>query len=184
MAWPKGKPRRAAITPPSDILETGNVPNTQEIANTDELAILKAELAATKAKLELRTEVQLTVAEQLAAQEAKRREFGKPTAPAPYVMPAKPEGAQLIDIRLDRNYVPMGYYEVVGYHKDAVVKKFPDGTTRETEPAEFIKGIMKPSKHPSVFELPKIWAGTVIRLVSDEAKRVTKEKIGSVELAD
>ncbi len=154
-------------------------------APVDELAELRAALAAMKTKLEIRTEVGTAVSAALQAQqeEARRIAFGKTTREAPYVMPPKPD-EKMVEMKLERNYAPRGYYEIVGYHKDPVFKKFPDGTTRETSPAEFISGEKKPSAFAGVEFRNKLWAGSVVRFPESEARQIRRDKIGNVELAD
>lgn len=155
-----------------------------------ELAAMKADLAAElervkglSAKLEMQTTVKAEVSEALRLQqeEAKRQAFGKPTPSEAPVMPAKPD-EELTTIKLDRHYRPMGYYEIVGWHKEAVFRKRPDGQVVEVEKAEFIPGEKKPPLIAGVGFATKIWAGTVLRLPKSEAREVRNAKIGSVEI--
>jgi hypothetical protein len=180
MSWPKGKPRKAALSP--SISTENDMP--EAAADTTELDALRAELAAAKAKLELRAEIrtELSDALRLQQEEQKRIAFGKPTLPV-HVMPPKPD-EKLVEMKLERNYAPRGYYEIVGYHKDAIFKKFPDGTTREVEPASFISGEKKPAAFAGVNHANKLWAGQVAAFPEREAKQIRRDKIGNVELAD
>lgn len=149
-------------------------------------AELAAQLEAAKAltsKLELQTTVRSEVSEALRLQqeETKRQAFGKPTPSEAPKMPPKPD-EELTTIKLDRHYCPKGYYEVVGYHKEAVFRKRPDGQVVETEKAEFIPNERKPPSIAGVGFVTKIWAGTVLRLPKSEAREIRNAKIGSVEI--
>lgn len=144
-----------------------------------ELDAVKAELAALRAKMERKSEIAEVVTE--AMMDERRKAFGKPSAPEQFVMPP-PNGEKLHKITLDRHYRPEGYYEVIGWHKEEVVKKRADGTTIITEPAEFIPGVVKPHHIGGVGFQTKIWAGTVLMIQETEAKRMRKLGIGSVEI--
>jgi len=95
---------------------------------------------------------------------------------------------QMFPVVLNKNYVPRGEYEIVGYLKEAVKQKDAAGNWRTIEKEEFIKGEMKPHETPGVgfgeYEdvngkktNPKIWAGTQIKLPVDEAKQVVARQI-------
>lgn len=144
-----------------------------------ELEELRAQNAALRAKVERRNEITEVVTEAMMAE--RRKAFGKPSAPEQFVMP-QPNGEKLHKITLDRHYRPDGYYEVVGWHKEEVVKKRADGTTIITEPAEFIPGVVKPHHIGGVGFPTKIWAGTVLMIQETEAKRMRKLGIGSIEI--
>lgn len=147
----------------------------------DELARLRAENAAIRAKLELRTAVQTEVSEAMRLQQEadRRREFGKPT-PATYKMPPKPEGAVMFAVRLERNYAPIGYYETVGWLKPAVFrKKYGMEKPVMVEPEEFINGEKAPPAVAGTGYESKVWAGTTIMLPEEEAKSVVAAKIAS-----
>lgn len=84
---------------------------------------------------------------------------------------------KLFPVVLQKNYVPKGEYEIVGYLKDEVKRKNPAGQWVVVEKEEFIEGEMKPHPSPGVGFPGKIWAGTTIRLPIDEAKVLVSKKI-------
>lgn len=94
---------------------------------------------------------------------------------------------KLFPVVLNKNYVPLGDYEIVGYLKEAVKRKDAAGVERIIEREEFIEGVMKPHNSPGVGfgeftengrkTNAKIWAGTTIKLPVDEAKAVVAKKI-------
>jgi len=137
------------------------------------------EVAALKVKLERRAEIREEVSE--AVMEERRRAFGKQTEPEKFVMPVA-NGEKLVKMTLERHYVPRGYYEVVGYNKEAVVKKRADGQMVTVEPAAFIPDEKKPHAMGGVGFIRKIWAGTVLRLQETEAKEARKAGIASVDI--
>lgn len=145
----------------------------------DELATVRAELAALKAKMERKNEIAEVVTE--AMMDERRKAFGKPAAIEKFVMP-KPNGERLIKMTLDRHYVPAGYYEVVGYNKEEIVKKRADGTSIVVEQAAFIPDVVKPHYIGGVGFQNKIWSGTVLRVQETEAKQMRKNGIASVDL--
>jgi len=100
----------------------------------------------------------------------------------------KAPATQMFPVVLNKNYVPMGDYEIVGYLKAAVKRKDAAGTERIVEREEFIEGEMKPHTSPGVGfgefvdgngrkTNAKIWAGTTIKLPIEEAKSVVAKKI-------
>lgn len=90
-----------------------------------------------------------------------------------------PEAAKdkMFPVLLNKNYVPRGEYEIVGYLKEAVKQKDAAGNWRIVEAEAFIEGEMKPHASPGVGFDGKIWAGTHIKLPMDEAKQVVSRKI-------
>lgn len=99
---------------------------------------------------------------------------------------------KLVPVRLLRNYRPMtDVFEVVGYHKEAVIRKRPDGKMVTVEEGGFFKehdearGIIPapPAMVGTGFG-DRLNAGTVVRLPRDEAKRARDLKIGELELDD
>lgn len=84
---------------------------------------------------------------------------------------------KLFPVLLNKNYQPIGKYEIVGYLKEAVKRKDAAGNWKIVEAEEFIKGEMKPHQSPGVGYDGKVWAGTQIRLPVDEAKTVVAKKI-------
>jgi hypothetical protein len=100
----------------------------------------------------------------------------------------KPTAEKLFPVVLNKNYVPMGDYEIVGYLKAAVKRKDAAGAERIVEREEFIEGVMKPHNSPGVGfgayvnddgrkTNAKIWAGTTIKLPIDEAKSLVAKKL-------
>lgn len=85
--------------------------------------------------------------------------------------------ATLFPVKLNRNYVPRGQYEVIGYLKAEVKRKTPAGTWAVVEKEQFIDGEMMPPATPGVGYPDKVWAGTHIRLPVDEAKDIIAKKI-------
>ena len=94
---------------------------------------------------------------------------------------------KLFPVVLQKNYVPAGTYEIVGYLKEAIKRKDAAGNWKIIEPEEFIQGEMK-HQSPGVGygEMimkdgtkvnAKIWAGTTIKIPVDEAKRAVSLKI-------
>lgn len=116
-------------------------------------------------------------------------EIGHTPAVTAKIEAAKPK---LVPVRLLRNYRPMGAFEVVGYHKEPVIRKRSDGKLVTIEEGGFIKeaddetGAINPAP-PSMVGTgfaDKLNVGTVVRLPRDEAKRARDEKIGEYELDD
>lgn len=103
--------------------------------------------------------------------------------------PAANNEVKMFPVVLNKNYVPKGAYEIVGYVKEEVKRKDAAGTWRIVEPEEFIEGEMKPHATPgvgygavvekdgNVVLNAKIWAGTHIKLPLDEAKHLVSKKI-------
>lgn len=98
------------------------------------------------------------------------------------------EPQKMFPVLLQKNYVPMGEYEIVGYLKEAVKAKDAAGNWKIIEPEQFVKGEMKPHESPGVgfgamvmkdgsTVNAKIWAGTQIKVPVDEAKYVVSKKI-------
>lgn len=85
--------------------------------------------------------------------------------------------SQMFPVLLNKNYVPRGKYEIVGYLKEAVKRKNAAGQMIVVEPEEFVEGEMKPAPHPGVGFKDKVWAGTHIKLPIDEAKALVAKKI-------
>lgn len=88
-----------------------------------------------------------------------------------------PTEQKLFPVLLNKNYVPRGQFEIIGYLKPAVERKNAAGQMVVVEPAEFKEGEMHPAPHPGVGYPNKIWAGTHIRLPLDEAKGLVEKKI-------
>jgi len=111
----------------------------------------------------------------------------KPKEPDMSPPEAKNE-AKMFPVVLNKNYVPLGAYEIVGYLKEKVERKNALGKMEVIEPEKFIEREMKPHATPGVgygaiekdgkvLVNAKIWAGTTIRLPIDEAKVLVSKKI-------
>jgi len=115
--------------------------------------------------------------------------IGHTPAVAAKIEAAKPK---LVPVRLLRNYRPMtDVFEVVGYHKEAIIRKRPDGKMVTVEEGGFFKehdeaGVIIPAPSAMVGTGfgDRLNAGTVVRLPRDEAKRARDLKIGELELDD
>lgn len=107
----------------------------------------------------------------------------QPTAAAEVATPA-PEPVKMVAMKLERHYRPIDKYEVVGYLKKEVTKKFPDGQIKVIEPAEFIPDEKAPPPFPGVINEHKVWAGTTIRVPEDEARNMRKLGIAERDFED
>ena len=103
----------------------------------------------------------------------------------------------MVRVKLLRNYRPRelpdpankGKYlppvfEIVGHWKDAIVVRNKLGKDEELEPAKFIEGEPAPSSKAGVGYADKLWAGTIMRVASDEAKYIRANGIGEIEIDD
>lgn len=103
-----------------------------------------------------------------------------------------PKPPKMVTVRLLRNYQPFGdTYEVLGYHKDPVIRKRSDGKMVTVEPGGFIterddngKIMPAPPAMPGTGFTGRLNVGTQVRLPIEEAKRVRAEKIGEYEIDD
>ncbi len=84
---------------------------------------------------------------------------------------------KIVAMELHRHYVPKDLRGILGYQKEAVLRKNSAGQMVEVEKAEFIDGIMKPPVYPGSGFPNKIWAGTVIQVPETEAKEMRTKKI-------
>jgi hypothetical protein len=82
-----------------------------------------------------------------------------------------------VAMELKRHYVPRNLRGIVGYQKEAIVRKGPDGRMMTVEEAAFIEGEAKPAVYPGSGFPNKIWAGTVIEVPESEAKDMRTKKI-------
>jgi hypothetical protein len=98
-----------------------------------------------------------------------------PVADATPNVTAEPT-VKAVRMELNRNYVPVKLLSVIGWNKPAVLKKNAAGQMVEVEPAEFVEG-PKPAPYPGAGFDNKIWAGTIIEVPEDEAKRMRSLKI-------
>src|SRR5687767_12198449 len=94
----------------------------------------------------------------------------------PDMSPPKTEQA-LFPVVLNKNYAPVGHYEVIGYMRPKVERKDAAGKMITVEPELFIEGEMRPPIYPGTGFPNKIWSGTHIRLPVDEAKAIIAKKI-------
>jgi len=107
----------------------------------------------------------------------------KPKEPDNMVSPDNAVSEQkLFPVVLNKNYVPSGKYEVIGYLKEAVKRKDAAGNWKIIEKEEFVNGAVKPHPSPGVGYAGKIWAGTHIRLPLDEAKAVIAKKMSLLHI--
>lgn len=101
-----------------------------------------------------------------------------------FALYASVPAAKMRVMELKRNYRPIGEYEVVGYWQEEIKKKGPDGKEFIARPKAFIPNERAPSPMPGVDNPNKLWAGTVIRINVDEAKRMRSLDIADVSLED
>ena len=114
------------------------------------------------------------------------------------IMPAvtaariKANKPKMVTMTLLRNYMPGSDYEVLGYNKEPVQRKNPAGKMVVIEPGGFIaetdeqtgKIMPMPSPTPGTGTPGKLWAGTVLRIGTDEAKAMRKAGIAEAEIED
>jgi hypothetical protein len=110
-------------------------------------------------------------------------------APAPeaagFELYADVPAPKMVPILLSRHYRPMANYEIVGHWKPSVEVKNAAGKMVEISPATFVEGEPMPPPIAGVgSESLKLWAGTVVRLPSEEARRARRLEIGTVEIDD
>jgi hypothetical protein len=156
-----------------------------EDAPNDEKEVLQQELRALGVTVNEAWEVpalkrKLTMAKGASSEDAPNDDHGASVAhdrPVVKAEPAKTKG-DLYEVKLLKNYRPVGEYEIVGHQKAARYTKNAAGETIEAEAAQFIKGEMAPPPLPGVSFENKVWAGTSIRIGYDEAKRIVEKKIG------
>lgn len=105
------------------------------------------------------------------------------TTPAAIVLETS-EPIAMRAMKLLRNYCPADKYEIVGWHRPE--RKTKDSAGRETvvQTAAFIEGEMAPPPAPGVGYKNKLWAGTVVRVPLDEAKRTQVLGIAERDLED
>ena len=94
------------------------------------------------------------------------------------------QGARMIAVKLLRNYRPIGEFEVVGYEREAILKKNAAGMMETVQEAAFIDEELPPPAQSGTGFPDKLWAGAVIRLPIDEAKSTRKAGIAEYELND
>jgi hypothetical protein len=96
-----------------------------------------------------------------------------------------------VRMTLLKNYRPSGDVEVMGWNKEPVIRKRPDGKLVEVEPGGFIEemdenGNIRPAppKYAGTGFANKLLAGTVIRVTADEAKTMRANGIAEREIDD
>lgn len=75
-------------------------------------------------------------------------------------------------------------YEIVGWHRPEKKAKDSHGVETIVQTAEFIPGEGAPAPYPGVGFAHKIWAGTVVKLPLDEAKRLQTLKLAERDIDD
>jgi hypothetical protein len=113
--------------------------------------------------------------------------------------PKAPPLPKMARVKLLRNYRPMEaldptdpakkrrlppVFEIVGHTKPAIIVRNKLGKDEELEPAKFIEGEPAPSSKAGVGYADKLWAGTVVRVTTDEAKYMRAHAIGEIEIDD
>lgn len=187
--YPNPKPDNMAMSP----VEVNNAMREQiakaevidlaeqlaEMARMREVLLQEqAEVAALKAKLERKAEIREEVSD--AVMQQRRQDFGKRAEPVEEKMPPKPEGIELVSVKMEKNYRPKGYYEIGGWLKPAVFKKkFGHEKPVMIEPEEYVKDERAPPSVAGTGFANKIWAGTTLRLPEPEAREVVKAGIAS-----
>lgn len=116
-------------------------------------------------------------------------EFGPVAQAAPNKTSDEP--VKTVRMTLLKNYRPGGEVQVLGYNKEPVLRKRPDGKVVEIEPGGFIEemdengNIMAaPPKLAGTGFADKLLAGTVIRIGADEAKAMRANGIGERDIED
>lgn len=112
---------------------------------------------------------------------------------------AAPPPPKMARVKLLRNYRPQEaldpndptkktrlppVFEIVGHWKDAVIVKNKLGKEEELEPAKFVEGEPAPSSKAGVGFPDKLWAGTIARFTTTEAKYIKDNGIGEIEIDD
>ena len=108
-----------------------------------------------------------------------------------------PPPPKMVRVKLLRNYRPRelpdpankGKYlppvfEIVGYWKPAVIVRNKLGKDETITPETFVEGEPAPSSKSGVGYADKLWAGTIVRVTSDEAKYMRANNIGEIEIDD
>ena len=104
--------------------------------------------------------------------------------PAATIAAIKANKPKMVPVKLLRNYRPSGEFEIVGHHRPAVTVRNVAGKDVVITPAEFVKGEVAPPPQAGVGFANKLWAGTVIRIATDEAKTVKANGIGELDFED
>lgn len=130
-----------------------------------------------------------------------------PVVPAAVIAAPPTEQAQAIEapkpkmvrVKLLRNYRPQEQidpadpkkqrrldpvFEIVGHWKPAVIVRNKLGKDEVITPETFVEGEPAPSQKAGVGYVNKLWAGTIARFASDEAKYIRANGIGEIEIDD
>lgn len=122
-----------------------------------------------------------------------------PSAPLPSPPPAEAARPKMVAVKLERHYRPVGVlddkgqptgipnHEVVGHWTPRIERKDPRTNKMEVVQEEaFHPGEPMPPPQAGVGSQAslKLWAGTVVRLPVDEAKRARAAGIGTIEVDD
>lgn len=98
---------------------------------------------------------------------------------------------KMVRMTLLKNYCPAGEVEVLGWNKDPVIRKRPDGKLVEVEAGGFIEELGEdgnimpaPPKYAGTGFANKLLAGTVLKVGTAEAKRMKANGIGEIEVDD
>lgn len=97
--------------------------------------------------------------------------------PVTEVAPNPAQPTKMVAVKLLKNYVPMGHYEIVGHNQPEIKAKDAAGREVIKQEAAFIKGEMAPPPYPGVGYAGKIWAETTIRLPEAEARRLYDSRL-------
>jgi hypothetical protein len=108
-----------------------------------------------------------------------------------------PPPPKMITVKLLRNYRPRELpdpankgkflppvFEIVGHTSPAILKKNAAGVLETVQDEQFIDGEQPPPPSPGTGFETKIWAGTVLKVVADEAKAMRKAGIAEYEILD
>jgi hypothetical protein len=117
--------------------------------------------------------------------------------------PTAPPPPKMVRVKLLRNYRPMerpnpayvpnpkqeGRYlppvfEIVGHWKPAVIVRNKLGKDETLAPETFVEGEPAPSSKSGVGYADKLWAGTIVRVTSEEGKYLRANNIGEIEIDD
>lgn len=75
-------------------------------------------------------------------------------------------------------------YEIVGWHRPEKKAKDSHGVETIVQTAEFINGEAAPPPYPGVGFPNKLWAGTVVKLPLEEAKRLQSLRLAERDIDD
>jgi hypothetical protein len=115
------------------------------------------------------------------------------------VAPIDTTPPKMVRVKLLRNYRPQEaldptdtakkrrlppVFDIVGHWKPAIIVRNKLGKEEEMEPAKFIEGEPAPSSKAGVGYADKLWAGTIARFTTDEARYIRANGIGEIEIDD